>query len=197
MSLGCSPGLVFALHRCCHQWWCWCWCHQLWCAVFIGMLPSVGCTVVLLVKTSSVFLKLRENNSWVGPGGVTSQPRCWSPLSSPHTHHCGIAWLLFSLPLPPWSCLGGGGCFCHCCTSHTPGIVMVPICIYHPSSSFPLVSRCPQHSHHLVLPQEVPVSILVGSPRVVWLVSSQFPSLVIPHWLLSFRSITGHSCHHS
>ena len=98
------------------------------CAVVVGVLPGVVCTAVLLVETSLVLLKLKEkNNSRVGPGGVTSQPRRWSLLWSPRSCRGGAAWLLFSLPLPPWSHLGGGGGSRRCCTSRGPDVVMVPV----------------------------------------------------------------------
>jgi hypothetical protein len=108
------PGLVFTLHRRGHRWWCCC---RRLCR---GYRCAPGCRLYCGPARRNIISALkmeRKNNSRGGPGGVTSQPRRWSPLWSPRTHRCGAAGLLLSLPLPPWSCLGGGGHFRRCCTS--------------------------------------------------------------------------------
>ena len=86
-SLGSSPVLLLALG----------WCSLCIAAVIGGGVAVIGCAVVIGMPRCRLHrgrarrniisaLKIeRKNNSRVGPGGVASQPRRWSPLWSPRT----------------------------------------------------------------------------------------------------------------
>jgi hypothetical protein len=98
-------------------------------AVVIGMLLGVGRTVVLLVETSLVLLKLKGKkvtHKWdqeVSPPG----PAAGLLFGPPRPRRSGADWLLLLSPLPPWSHLGGGGCSCRCCAPRAPRVVVVPV----------------------------------------------------------------------
>ena len=94
----------------------------------VCVLPGVGCTVVLLVETSLVLLKLKEK--------ITNE---WDREVSPPSSAAG---LLFGPPVPAVVALPGccSRCRCRlgpvsvvavvsvvgsCCTSRVPGVVVV------------------------------------------------------------------------
>ena len=96
----------------------------------VCVLPGVGCTVVLLIETSLVLLKLKEK--------ITNE---WDQEVSPPSPAAG---LLFDPPVPaivappgccsccryhlgPVSVVAVVSIIGSCCTSRVPGVVVVPV----------------------------------------------------------------------
>ena len=113
LSLGSSPALLLTLG----------WCSLciavvigdgvavVGCAVVIGVLLGVGCSPARRNIISALKME-RKNNSRVGPEGVTSQPRYWSPLWSP----------VPTIVAPPGCCSR-----CHCRLGPVSVVVVISI----------------------------------------------------------------------
>ena len=92
-------------------------------AVVIGVLPGVG-YIISALKIG------RKNNSRVGPGGVTSQPRRWSPVPT--------------IVAPP-------GC-CSRCHSHLSPVVVAVVSVgAAPREPLVLSFQFPLHTRSLLV----------------------------------------------